>query len=199
MFASSPVLHFDGSLLVLYFLFRLPLGFDFLISHEELLSDFISAGHRSLHPGVANNIGSGETLAGNYLEHACQERNKLFREASLFVTGMRSPEDISAVSRDEFIKAIIGNSLGEWRMAGNHDEQDYTNSKEVNSLSLVGFLDVDFRSHVGLSSELSEELSSSTTSSDRSSKAKVCDFRVKLCVDEDVFRLEISVSDSLGV
>lgn len=112
---------------------------------------------------------------------------------------MRSPEDISAVSRDEFIKTISGSSLGEWRVTGNHDEQDYTNSKEVNRLSLVGSLGVDFRSHVGLSSELSEELSSSSTSSERSSKAKVCNLSVKLGIDEDVFRLEISVSDSLGV
>lgn len=199
MSSSSSVLHFDSSLLVFNFLFRFLLSLDFLISHLEFSSDLFRTGHRSLHPGVADNIGSGETLAGNELEHTGQERNKLFREASLLVAGMRSPEYISAVSRDEFIKTITRSSLGEWRVAGNHNEQDDTHSEEVNSLSLVRFLGVDLRSHVRLSSELCEKLSSSCTSSERSGKAKVSDFNVKLSINEHVLRLEISVSDSLGV
>jgi len=70
-------------------------------------------------------------LAGDELEHAGEEIGELLSEAAGTVAGVRAPEDVSAVARQEFVEAILRNGLAEWGVAGHHDEQDDADGEKV--------------------------------------------------------------------
>jgi hypothetical protein len=97
---------------------------NFLVSASELSLDFSKSCNWSLHPLVSDNISHGKTLAGNELEHACEHFLEFSRETSRLVTRVRSPEDVSTVSRDELIETIILRCLGKWRVTRHHDEKN---------------------------------------------------------------------------
>lgn len=95
---------------------------DFLMSLTEFFLDLFNSCNFSLHPGMSNNISHSKTLTGNELEHASDHVLEFLRETTLLVTTMRSPENISTVSRDELVETVAVSGICEWRVTSDHDK-----------------------------------------------------------------------------
>jgi len=123
--SSLTLLESNSSGLILVCLLFGLFSLDSIASLLELSGYLLLSGHgSSLHPGVANNICHGKTLARDQLEHTSQHISELLGEAIRFVTSVRAPEHVSTVPRDELVETIRRQSVSERRMAGNHDEQN---------------------------------------------------------------------------
>jgi hypothetical protein len=112
---------------------------------------------------------------------------------------MSSPENISSIGSQAPVERILGLSCGEGRVLGNHNEKNDGCSKKINGSTLVGLSQVNFRSHIILGSQLRLQIASSIFTNYWCSKAKVCNFQVEALVQKYVFRLEVSVSDTILV
>ena len=100
---------------------------------------------------------------------------------------MEFPEQVKSVGTDKFVVRIGWDGLCKWWVLGNHDEQDDTCSEQVNDWSMVGLAQVDFWSHIALST------SSSFIDSLCGCESKVSNFKCELMIEKDVLRFDISV------
>jgi len=112
---------------------------------------------------------------------------------------VRFPENVSAVARDVIVESVGGEGMSERRVAGHHDKEDDSCSKEIDNLTLIRSFLVKLRSHVHLSSEFSVKLATSVTTFSRSSEAEVSNLDVEILSDEHVLGLQISVGNALRV
>ena len=106
------------------------------------------------------------------------------------------PESIEAIVHDIFeVSVRLGGSL-EGRMARVHGEQDHSKRENVSSLTNVWLLGVDFRSHITISADSRSAESCSSTSVYAACESKVSNFDVIICVEENIFRLKVSVREA---
>jgi len=94
---------------------------------------------------------------------------------------------------------VIYHRLLEWWPSCNHDEKDHASTKNVSHVSFVRSSQKNFRSHIASRTAVGVLQARTILTLDRSSKAKISNFKIKLVIEHDVFRLEISMSNSLLV
>ena len=82
-------------------------------------------------------------------------------------------------------------------MLSEHNEQNDGGSENVNTCSRIRALSVNFRSHVALSTKLSPAETRTITSLDGGSKTKVSNFEIELFVVQEIFRFQISMSNTI--
>ena len=99
------------------------------MTHPELSCDSFRSGHISLHPWVTADVSHLEPLAGNRLKDGVQEVDELLREPTLLVTGMVTPEHISAIAHDKLVKTVVCYGCSKWWVAGDHDEEHNADSE----------------------------------------------------------------------
>jgi len=87
----------------------------------------------------------------------------------------------------------------ERRMAGVHNEEDHCGGEKIYHTALIGLMRVDFRGHVALCAEVGFQGATSVTTLQRSCEAEISDTQVVILVEQKVFRLQVAVSDTLGM
>jgi hypothetical protein len=113
---------------------------------------------------------------------------------------MGLPEDISSSSHKELVVRVgSGVSLGERWSTTDHDEEDNTTGEEIYSRAAVWLSEVDFRSHVGFSTQDGVEFAGAIFAGHEGSETEVSDFKVEVGVEEKVFGLQVSVGDALFI
>jgi hypothetical protein len=159
------------------------LAFNRRFTELEFLLDFLAGGDRALHPGVSNDISHTETLVGSSLQHVGNEIFEGFaEEAGLLTIRVVFPEEISAVSRQQFVVGVIRVCHVEWWVTSIQNEQDNTEGEEIDNVTLVRLFQENLRGHVGLGSEDSVEVATSVTALDRGSETKISDFNVEFVI-----------------
>jgi len=120
-----------------------------LVSGEELLSNFLFSGELSLlQPWVSNDVGDGEALMGVKVKHGShQVLELLVEEAFRLAVLMGCPELLRSICCNQFVVGIFHVCHVEGRMASVENEENHTESKQINYLSLVRLLSVNFWGH----------------------------------------------------
>jgi hypothetical protein len=134
------------------------------------------------------------------LEHALDQIFEVLTEVSLFVwlvLAVGPPENVSSVGSQAPVEWVIWLSGSEWRVLGNHDEKNDCGSKKIHRFPFVWLLQVDFWRHVVQGTELGVEVTSAISSFDWGSESKISNFEDEIFVEEKIFWLKVSVSETL--
>jgi hypothetical protein len=102
---------------------------------------------------------------------------------------------LSLTGGQQVVEVFFGAGLLEGEDALDDDEQNDAKWEEVDLLTIVGLAFLDLGSHVGEGATVALE----AVDVFEASKAKVSEFEVHLLVNEDVFKLEVAVDNSVGV
>jgi len=133
------------------------------------------------------------------LHHLREQVHELRRERLWLIPVVHLPELIGLIAVEPLVMDVSWLSLSEWRVTSMHDEEDDSQGEEVSLLSRICFASVQLWGHVGLSAELGLEVALTVASSKRGCEPEVSDFYVVILVHQDIFRLQISVRDSIRV
>jgi hypothetical protein len=109
------------------------------------------------------------------------------------------PESCRLSCSDKSIVRVTGVSTGEGRPLSDDHEEDDGGGEEVNAGALIWPSQLDLGSHVGLCTELSLEHARRIAALNRCCKTEICDFEGVVFVEEEVLRLEVTMSDALIV
>lgn len=93
--------------------------------------------------------------------------------------------------------AIVGVSLVKWWVSSVQDEENDTQSEQIDCCTIVRLFLDDLGSHVGESTQLGVEVARSITASSGCCETKVSNLNIELFVKQYVFWLEITVSETL--
>ena len=110
------------------------------------------------------------------------------------VSLMRSPE---IVLSDKPLVFLVEIYLAEWHDSRVHYENDDAEGEQVCRDGLVAHAKYDLRRHVaGRADPLVAEAAFAIFSLNRAGKTKVNDFKVEICVEDQIFQLEIPMTDA---
>lgn len=93
----------------------------------------------------------------------------------------------------EIVEVFFLSGFLEWEYALNNDEKDDTDGEKVNFGSFILFALFNFWSHVRHSTSVRLERVDALVTC----KSEVRDLEIKLIIDQDVFKFQVSVNDSL--
>ena len=109
------------------------------------------------------------------------------------------PEVVGAILMKVLVVIVVFGGAFEGWMTRVKSEENDSEGEDVGNLTLVGLSLSDFWCHVGLGATVVCGQSSTILTSGVASKSKVGDLKVKISVDQYVFRLKISVAESFRV
>jgi hypothetical protein len=107
------------------------------------------------------------------------------------------PEVLFPLRSDELVKLVntsVSNSEG--RVLSHHNEKNNSERKHVDTFAVISLFFVDFWSHVEGGSQVGPLHPASVVSFKWRSESEIGNFDVVVGTEENVLRLEISVSDS---
>lgn len=135
---------------------------------------------------------------GVQLEHACNQVLELIgKEAWLVALHVHLPEQVSSVGGDKFVESIGGVSLGERWMLGVQDKQNHTECEQINYVALVWLAIQDFWGHVRGGTDHGVVKAATVSSCELGCKAEIDDLQIVILVKQDVFRLEITMAETV--
>lgn len=149
---------------------------------------------------MADDIGHAEALVRVELKHLRNEILELRREeVCRLALGVELPEKICPVCSKELVVCVIWVSAGERRVTCQKDEENNSTSEKIDHISLVLFSTMNFWCHVALGTEMSVEESRSIATFERSDEAEISDLQIEVFIKQDVFGLQVSVCNSVGM
>jgi len=107
-----------------------------------------------------------------------------------------APENVGSACCETSIERVLGCCCGKRRVLSYHDEQDYGGCENINRLTDVGLLEVDFWCHVVQSSKLCCKESASIFTKNRCREAEVNQFESILMVQKNVVWLQVPVANA---
>lgn len=125
--AQTSLLHLCLLLSSLLLFLGFDVGNDSLLSLLELLNDLLLSWNLSLHPWVVDDICDGWSLDRFKLQHGLNQRLEVLGVEFLLtwlVFAMGLPEQVGPIGGEAPVEWVLEDSLGEWRMLGNHDEKN---------------------------------------------------------------------------
>lgn len=129
-----------------------------------------------------------------HLNHPGNKLHELVRVvAGLFALNVRVPELVKSVDDNTFVVRVLNVCSDKWRMAGNHDEQNGAESKEVCSLRGVVLAVLYLRCHVAWGSF------SGLCFGFCDRETKICKLDIEVRTEHHIFWFQVSMSFSLIV
>ena len=151
-------------------------------------------------PGMTYNFGHWESLVGLEGQHRIHKILETITEESRRHTALMSlPEEVLAVARDQLVVGIILGSFLEWLCSRVEDENNDTEGEQIYKLALIAWLEMELWSHIAACTKLRSVPSATIRAWDAGGEAEIDDFNVIVFVNEDVFELEIPVSQILHI
>ena len=202
--ASSVRLAFCfGFIALLTLLFTLVMCFliDQALTISKVSPDLLVAGAWAGHPWVRQYLlesGSVRRVESHHLLKQVLELGSVDVVAR-FGLSMCLPESCRLSCSDKSIVRVTWVSTSERRSLSDDHEKNDSGGEKVNASTLIWPAQLDLRSHVGLCSELSLEHTRPITALNRSCKTKICDLEGEILVKHKVFRLKVTMSNSLTV
>jgi hypothetical protein len=143
---------------------------------------------------VTNDVGEGQAGIRVQLQHIGNQIFELFSiEFRLLVLLMLLPENISFALSDESVVGICWVGGVEWRVTRVQDEENDSESEQINVVSLVELLCNQLRGHVRSSSEDGSQETRTVLALDICSETKIREPDIELFVKHNVFGLQITV------
>jgi len=157
----------------------------------ELLSDLLIRGCGSLKPRVRDDITEHWSVLWWVMEHHANQVFELWREVSmLFALFVSCPVLVDSVNGKEFINFVISlSSFIERHCTTAHDKKNATESKKIDSVSLVSLSVQDFWCHVSKSTSEGSLETGAISAFERSSETKVDHFAVEVMVKNNILWL----------
>lgn len=166
----------------------------------KFLSDLIGCSDLALHPRVTSQVSEGQTCSWVQLQHVSNHVLELFtEEAWLLVSGVLAPEEVCLTVSKELVMRVVRIGRVEWWVTRIQDEKDDTQGKQINAVALVRLLSDKLRGHVGCGTKDSSKEARTVATLHRCSETKVSKSDVELVVKHDVLRLQVAVTDTLGM
>ena len=174
-------------------------GVQFLLPYCELLLDLPVGAHRLLNPGVSSNFLDFQSFRGLEGDQPLEEiLERVGEETDGTFAGVGLPKDIVFLFLEDLVVGVGGGGLLEGRVAGVHDEENDSGSKNVNNFTLI-FLVGNLRGHVSLSAQLGPEHSSAVLALEQAGEAEIGDLEDEEVGEQQVLGLDIAVRVALLV
>ena len=172
-----------------------------LMACHEFLTDLLGAGEfAALEPGVRHDVWNRQSLVGVEVEHRGDQVLELLIEEALgLAVGVRGPELLAAVRRDQLVVRVLQIGHVEGRVASVEHEKDDAEGEEIDHLALIGLLSVDLGSHEAQRSDNASVHAVTGTALNRAGEAEIDHLDVVQFVEEDILALEVTVRETLGV
>ena len=188
---------------LLFFFKELPLDLSIDLSESslKLSSNFSACGGWSLQPWVGYNICEHWSVLWRVVKHLADQVLELWREvASSLAVLHRLPVPLDSIHRKVFVNCVIRlGSLIKRHGATAHNKEDAAKSEQVDCVPLVALSVQDLRCHVSFSA-LEGSLEAVTLCSlERSCEPKVDNFAIEVVIQDNVLRLQISVTEAIHV
>ena len=149
---------------------------------------------------MANDISHAKSLVWVKLEHASDQILELVGEkSSWFTVGVSFPEKIGSICGKKLVVHVITVGHLEWWMLSQHYEENNSTGEQVNYLSLVWLLVKNLWCHVSWSTNHRPAETGSVPSFKWACESKIDKFHVEILIEKNIFGLQISVGESLGV
>jgi len=171
-----------------------------LLDLSELLHKLIQLNSGTIVPLVSLNLGNRQSVDGVKSQHIVHKRLEFLAIKVLRLRALMSlPEILVFASANLLVVLILRSSSAEGESTTNHNEQNDTSSKKINSRALIRLLKVDLGSHISLGTQNSVQVRSLLMTLNHSSVTKIGDLQIEVLVQKEVLRLEISVADAVVV
>ena len=131
---------------------------------------------------MAYDVRDRETLLGQKLEHAGDQLLEfLWVKACGAKFRVICPEKVRPLSFEKIVPLVLLMSPLKGRMSSVHDEEDHTESEQINDLALVIVIQENLGGHVGWSATLHLIGTRTIFSLKRGSKTEINDLNVVIC------------------
>lgn len=149
---------------------------------------------------MADDLSQRHAISGLIRKHDGHHVNKFFREESWLMCLLVSfPEQVLPIAMEKSVKRITWGCLIERWVSCVHDEQDYTNSKQIDFLTLVRWRMRHLGCLVALGAHSSLQTALSIASFHGCCKTEINDPQIVILVNKDIFRLEIAMANTFHV
>ena len=134
------------------------------------------------------------------LEHSLQELSQIGAHeiVQTFAVdfGVLGPEEVSSIGSDALVEWVIGHGTVEAVGLSSHHEQDDSEVEHIDAVSGVGFLLMEFWSHIFVGSEVGSQETGLLLSIHWSSETEISNFNVVILIKQDILAFKVSVAIS---
>ena len=158
---------------------------NFNLSIRELLFNFFVGSSVALKPFVCKKLLDIWSVVGVELHARLHDLLELFGEevlAFFLALAMGSPENVSSTCSHASVKGVLWLGGGEWRVSGDHDEENGSGSKQVDRSSLVWCFQVLLRRHVVESAKSGVQITLSIFTFNWCGETKVRNFEIVVTI-----------------
>lgn len=152
-------------------------------------------------PLVKDDISQGKPLERLEGQHAHHQRLEGVAEVTSRVVGfMQRPKSLVISLAYHLVVLVTLCCFLEREGTGHHDKDDDRHCEQVDNLALERHLEVDFRGHVARCANESVSLEAGGLCAiNQVCKSEISKLEVVLVIEQHIFRLEVSVRNSLAV